>query len=163
MDIENVQYVQSFTGNKSQFELFEGDILIAMTGAQIGKIGLMPRLNRRFLLNQRVGKLSPKDVFYKPYLYQIFSSDRVSQLVKKVAHGAAQPNISGRDIEDLPVIIPPSDLLKEYAAVCSPVLKQITFLVHEISLLKKMRDLLLPKLISGQINLCCTNIHSRGD
>ncbi|MBT6113643.1 MAG: hypothetical protein HOH03_08540, partial [Candidatus Marinimicrobia bacterium] len=39
----------------NKYELFPGDVIIAMTGATVGKVGLIPKIDKRIYLNQRVG------------------------------------------------------------------------------------------------------------
>ena len=54
-----------------RFELKEGDTLIAMTGATVGKVGRFPRTPERHFLNQRVGKvyLTEPDLADYRYIY----------------------------------------------------------------------------------------------
>ena len=78
-----------------EFLVKPGDILIALTGATIGKIGQIPNTDEKILLNQRVGKLSSNASNYYKY---ILSSDLIKKQIMLIAEGSAQENISNEDI-----------------------------------------------------------------
>jgi len=102
-----------------RFELEEGDTLIAMTGATVGKVGKFPRTHERHFLNQRVGKVyltEPDAVDYR-YIYYILSQDTYVRQMFGIADGSAQANISGSQIESLEVPLPPLAEQKAIAAV----------------------------------------------
>jgi type I restriction enzyme S subunit len=80
----------------------------------------MPKtLSSRVLLNQRVGRfrvLSHENLDYG-YLKYFLNSPRFQGKVKDTAAGAAQPNISGKQIEAIPIPLPPLPIPKKIAAV----------------------------------------------
>ena len=102
-----------------RFELKEGDTLIAMTGATVGKVGKFPRTQERHFLNQRVGKvyLTEPDAADYRYIYYILSQDTYVRQMFGIADGSAQANISGSQIESLEVPLPPLAEQKAIAAV----------------------------------------------
>jgi len=102
-----------------RFELKEGDTLIAMTGATVGKVGKFPRTHERHFLNQRVGKvyLTEPDIADYRYIYYILSQDTYVRQMFGIADGSAQANISGSQIESLEVPLPPLAEQKAIAAV----------------------------------------------
>ena len=56
IDLNNCDCVpEDVAESASRFKLNEGDLLIAMTGATVGKVGMMPKTETQFYLNQRVG------------------------------------------------------------------------------------------------------------
>ena len=102
-----------------RFELKEGDTLIAMTGATVGKVGKFPRTHERHFLNQRVGKvyLTEPDAADYRYIYYILSQDTYVRQMFGIADGSAQANISGSQIESLEVPLPPLAEQKAIATV----------------------------------------------
>ena len=102
-----------------RFELKEGDTLIAMTGATVGKVGKFPRIHERHFLNQRVGKvyLTEPDAADYRYIYYILSQDSYVRQMFGIADGSAQANISGSQIESLEVPLPPLAEQKAIAAI----------------------------------------------
>ncbi|MEM7375612.1 MAG: N-6 DNA methylase [Bacteroidota bacterium] len=92
----NCKY-HEYSGKLANFILNKGDAVIAMTGATVGKVSLIP--NGRFLLNQRVGKIAIKD----PSISQSFvnlniQTDKFYNYCQQTAAGGAQGNISGEQI-----------------------------------------------------------------
>jgi type I restriction enzyme S subunit len=89
-----------------RYELNEGDIVIALTGGTIAKLGIVQKGIGKLYLNQRVGKfevLHPEE-FETEYVYWIARS--VQSIIKNLAWGAAIPNVSPKHIEELQFPIP---------------------------------------------------------
>lgn len=94
----------------SKYELKESDIIIALTGGTIGKLGIVQAGLGKLYLNQRVGKfdiLKPGE-FEKEYIYWIARG--IEGIVKTLAWGAAIPNVSPKQIEELNFPIPSKDI-----------------------------------------------------
>jgi type I restriction enzyme S subunit len=89
-----------------EYKVTKGDILIAMSGATTGKIGRYQG-DTLCLLNQRVGKF----VFHPgdsgaAYVSQLLLSGFLESRILAKAAGGAQPNISGKGIEDIEIPFP---------------------------------------------------------
>ena len=84
-----------------------GDILIAMTGATVGKIALNTE-KKPLLLNQRVGRFICNTNILPKYLYYVLLSDAFYNKVQYKASGAGQPNISPTEIGNIRIPVPPS-------------------------------------------------------
>lgn len=113
VDVSDVQRVSPavIEGNDriSRFKLTSGDILIAMTGATVGKVGRMPEVAEPYYLNQRVGKVfldKPERANYD-FLFYVLSQESYVRAMFGVADGSAQANISGKQIEELEIPLPP--------------------------------------------------------
>ncbi len=94
------------------FEIQNGDILIALSGATTGKIG-MYNLKQKSYLNQRVGKMNAKPGILQKYIYYWYVGSNIDEKILNLAQGTAQPNISTSDISNIKIPIPPLDLQKE--------------------------------------------------
>lgn len=101
IDINKTDYIDNniIKGISSKFKIYGGDILIAMTGAEIGKLGIIPSTNKDLWLNQRVGKLVEKYPGAKYIAYLHLQSDYGQNYISNTATGSAQPNISSNAIE----------------------------------------------------------------
>lgn len=87
-----------------KYEVYEGDILIAMSGATTGKVGI--NTNSEVLyLNQRVGKFVPQKELYSLFLFYYLK--RNANFSLSVAQGMAQPNLSTQQINNFIIPIPP--------------------------------------------------------
>jgi type I restriction enzyme S subunit len=156
VDISNCDCVpENVAQSASRFELFEGNLLIAMTGATVGKVGLMPRLRKRYYLNQRVGLFRSKlNYDITPVLFVTFNQQSVKQQVLNLASGAAQPNISGGQIESITIKVPKDAiLLQSFCKRGSETIQFISNLKAQNHQLQEARDILLPKLMNGEIEV----------
>ena len=133
----------------NQFILRTGDLVIAMTGATIGKVGIVTEDN--IYTNQRVGKFFVKDRFILPFLYCYFKQKSTIDLVLKISSSsAAQPNISGSQLGSF-VFMYNKELLDKYCDKVQYLFQKIIMLQKQARLLTEARDRLLPKLMSGEI------------
>jgi type I restriction enzyme S subunit len=67
--------------------------------------------------------------------------------------GAAQPFISQTDVQAIKILQPQIDVMKKYTEITSAILAQIDILHQKNELLHSTRNLLLPKLVSGEIDI----------
>jgi len=126
-----------------------GDVLISLTG-NVGRVGIVVEDN--LLLNQRVAKISPYNPEYLPFLYFYFRNETTREYLINLAHGTAQANLS--PIETLKTEVSFSKtLIKKYSELFMPMYQKIIKNKQQIIVLQKLRDTLLPKLISGEIRL----------
>lgn len=97
----NYCYNIDFLNNKknNNYIISKGDLLIAMSGATTGKVGIYP-YEKEALLNQRVGKfINLGSEINLKYLYYVLQSPKFKRMITQKAVGCAQPNISNKDIE----------------------------------------------------------------
>jgi|CZCB01.1.fsa_nt_gi type I restriction enzyme S subunit len=126
-----------------------GDVLISLTG-NVGRVGIVVEDN--LLLNQRVAKISPYNPEYLPFLYFYFRNETTREYLINLAHGTAQANLS--PIETLKTEVSFSKtLIKKYSELFMPMYQKIIKNKQQIIVLQKLRDTLLPKLISGEVRV----------
>lgn len=89
-----------------RFLIHKGDLLIAMSGATTGKMGVYTTDDKAYL-NQRVGKISIIDENILLSGYRNYFIRKQTELILDLAYGAAQPNISGKQILELEIPLPP--------------------------------------------------------
>lgn len=138
-----------------RFKVKTGDVLICMTGAEIGKLGIVPRTNKSLWLNQRVGLLREKYKGAKFLAYLQLKSEVGQDYILNTATGSAQPNISGTGIEGCCFPIISENKIKEYSEAINPYYVKLIYNLGQVRTLEKLRDSLLPKLISGEIRVKC--------
>jgi type I restriction enzyme S subunit len=105
-------------GKGIAFKVLPGDILIAMSGATTGKIGIVPPdFNQEAYQNQRVGnfKIRDRTRITSSYLTAILKSQFYQEFLWNLAAGAAQPNVSGSQLESAVVPFPPMALQAEFS------------------------------------------------
>jgi len=110
---------ESKLGKGAAFKISPGDILIAMSGATTGKLGVVPMECREELYqNQRVGNCRITDTsrIHRDFLLGMLRSDFYQHYLWKLAWGAAQPNVSGGQLQSAIVPLPPLPLQNEFAS-----------------------------------------------
>lgn len=133
---------------KSSAKLFPlNAVIIAMYGATIGKLGI---LASPATTNQACcAILNSRDLFGHAYafLYLLLNREKIISL----GMGAAQQNISQQVIKGFEILKPLPEVMIAFNNIIDPILEVIKVLQHKNANLRRTRDLLLPKLISGEI------------
>ena len=127
--------------------LADGDILLSLTG-NVGRVCIVNGKN--YLLNQRVAKLATG---FKAFTYCLFRSRDMFIEVNNLANGAAQQNVSPIRIGEMKILLPNSELLQEFESIVFKSIARIISLQSQLRLLTEARDRLLPKLMSGDIEI----------
>lgn len=159
IDPEIIETNQDFVyydeiGISDSFKVNFGDILIAMSGATTGKVGLYKKREIAYL-NQRVGKfvnLDKSKLDYSFLYHLIMSSMFKLQLKEELATGA-QPNISSRQIENFKFKIPSLDEQKKISKTLNQIDRSINLQEKEIVYLKQQKQGLMQLLLTGKVRV----------
>lgn len=152
IDIDDTQKISEIIAkDANRFLLLDGDILMAMTGATVGKFGVLTtKNNEEYYLNQRVAKFETEN---KAYLYCVLNQESTDRFITNAAQGSAQPNISAKDILSTPLLIPSVELINTFNDFISHLFYRMIANTKANLNLTALRDTLLPKLISGELSL----------
>jgi len=112
-----------------KFRVLENDLLIAMTGATIGKVGIYNSC-KKSLLNQRNGIIRSKNL-NTFYLMNLLNLDIYQKLILRNSVGGAQPNISGKEILKINIPIPSLQKQNEIAVHISKIRSKANALKKE--------------------------------
>ncbi|MGR3236620.1 restriction endonuclease subunit S [Vibrio vulnificus] len=167
---DNVKEGRFYWGDKSRFwpevtpeldkyHLKSGDILIGMDGSKVGKNWV--RVNESdlpCLLVQRVARLRAKGLIGSSMLEVIIGGNKFKQYVENVKTGTSIPHISGKQIKEMPIIYPNDGgkLFQRFEEILRPLAHKRELNNAENQELAQLRDILLPKLLSGEIELGTT-------
>lgn len=108
-----------YSEDLTRYQVQPDDLLIAMSGATTGKVGFNTT-GKVLLQNQRVGRFCPTDKLDLRFLY-FFLDTKVAEHLS-ISAGAAQPNLSTKQITEIEIPIPPRGVQEAF--------------VHKIELLK---------------------------
>lgn len=124
----------------------KGDIVIAMTGATLGKIAIVPK--NRLLVNQRVGlfDLGEIPIERAPFLYWLLQQDEIQKEIVTVGGDSAQANVSNIDIERIEISLATKDSIEWFNSNAGILLKQIMIKNEENEKLTELQSLLLAKM-----------------
>ena len=87
------------------------------------------------------------------YVFNYLGQDNVVGLIAGRAHGVTMPNLNARLLESVPVLRPHSGLQDQFEATTFPMAELRESLIAKNRNLRTTRDLLLPKLISGELDV----------
>ncbi len=87
------------------------------------------------------------------YLYQAVTTDEFVAYLVNHATGAAYPAVKQSDFDAAKITLPPGQMLEEFSEIIEPMLRLTHALERKNANLRTQRDLLLPKLISGEIDV----------
>jgi type I restriction enzyme, S subunit len=135
---------------KAEQVLNTEDIIVSLTG-NVGRICLVYGDN--YLLNQRVAKVIPLDEYSKAYVYFLLRSKAMLTSLENLSNGAAQQNLSPINMGNMKVNIPDKKLIMKFGELANSIIDLISTLNLENQKLKQSRDILLPRLMSGTINV----------
>lgn len=138
----------------NQFKVTLEDVLIAMSGATTGKIGVYKSKERAYI-NQRVGKFctifNKVDIRFIKHLTQ--TKRFQDELTKQIAQGA-QPNISGKQIESFELWFPKNiEEQKAIAQILSDMDIEIEALEAKKEKYKGVKQGMMQELLTGKMRL----------
>lgn len=140
----------------NSIQLFEGDILMALTGATLGKTAIIRGVDKPMLQNYRVGYFTPRDEnkLNKLFLYYLLIGDSVQNEILGFVNTGAQGNIGKADFEKIKVIVPNSIQEQKLSSLK---LQSIDQKIHtEQQALAKYQQLkagLLQDLLTGKVEV----------
>ena len=117
--ILNKEFVSKSLHKNKKGAIFNGkyhDIFIALSGATTGKISKLSNeyIEKEYALNQRVAMLRSKsENALSKYLYYILLYGGIYEVLLNLAHGAAQPNLSSKQISELEIPLPPIEIQEQ--------------------------------------------------
>lgn len=127
------------------------DVLMSLTG-NVGRVCHVYGDN--LVLNQRVAKLLPKFSNSSQYLFCLFNNKSMTQLIENLSLGStAQMNLSPILLGKQKIVIPSDNLLLKFERTIQPMHQEKMLLLQKNKLLAKLRDKLLPRLISGKLSV----------
>lgn len=135
--------------NSSAKILPGGTLMVAMYGATIGKIGITAS---EMACNQACcAFISYDGIISRGYLYCWLMENR-NYLISQ-GKGAAQPNLSQEVIKNFSVLCPDKKIMNGFTRIVTAMLENKRVLENKILMLSKARDDLLPKLMSGEVEV----------
>lgn len=137
----------------SKTQLFGNELIISNVG-DVGSVFLCPTLTKPMVLGNNIIMVnSKKDNYYNYYLYLLFKYFYGVELINSITGGSAQPKFNKTDFRRLNIILPPHEKLDEFNNLVDSIFKMKNLNVTENTKLSFYRDLILPKLMNGEIRI----------
>ena len=130
------------------------DVLLYKDGANIGRTTIVGYgfPHNKCCVNEHVFILRTKNNIQN-WLYFFLSQDFIRQAVANLNSNSAQPGISQDKLYSLKIIFPEQKIVRLFNDVAENIVKQIFILSIQNQKLAQARDLLLPRLMSGAIEV----------
>jgi len=131
------------------------DVLLNITGASVCRCSMVPSHLLPARVNQHVAIVRADTRCMDPfYLLDTINNDHNKQKLHNLAQGGAtREALTKETICNFPILLPPHELLIRYGQVAGAMHAQRETLALRIQNLRRTRDLLLPRLLSGQVEL----------
>lgn len=141
----------------SRFIVRPGDLVMSMTGTMgkrdYGFTVQIPDNVPELLLNQRVMKFEPKKDACLEYLLNLFRSEMFLNYLYSFPGGTKQANLSAKQVQELPVLIPPKAEQKKIAKILSTWDKAITTTEQLLTNSQQQKKALMQQLLTGEKRL----------
>ena len=141
--------------NSSLISFDKNDILIGAMRVYFHRVVISPCSG---ITRSTCFVLKPKKEYYLSYLLLLCNLDQTIQYAQNTSKGTTMPYaVWDNGLGDMDIIIPPEDILNEFHNLVFPIIEKIRDNYNEINKLQKLRDTLLPKLMSGEIDVSKIN------
>lgn len=136
-------------------KLFGGEVIISNVGANSGTVFRVPRLGEKMTLGPNSIMLVPNE--FSHYLFCFFTSRYGQDKLMSIRSGSAQPKFNKTTFRSIKVVTPSKGILFRFSEIYDALQEQKMTSDMEVKLLIKIRDTLLPKLMSGEIRVPLDN------
>lgn len=152
LNLDECNKINDYPKGLQEFQkLKNNDILISMTG-NVGRVCRVSKQN--CLLNQRVGLIDPKGIISNKFLYTILNSLYFEKAMVDKGQGAAQANLSNKDIEAYTFIAPTT--IEEQEAIASS-LQSVTDVINSLksnsNKYRLIKQGMMQELLTGKTRL----------
>jgi type I restriction enzyme S subunit len=152
--------LKRYTGEFKDIHIAKkGDIVMAVTDMTqerriVARAALVPTLDNEFgIFSMDLVRIEPKSGFPKAFLYSFLRYSSFADEVKQHANGANVLHLSPDRITDYRFAAPPTELMNRFESFVAAVVEKIDTLANKTDNLRRTRDLLLPRLLSGPIEV----------
>ena len=153
-DLQKISHIDEETNLMLKRSIIEpNDILFTIAGT-LGRFAIIDKQLTPANTNQAVGIIRANPSIISPYyLYSFFIGNWHIDYYTKRIQQAVQANLSLGTIKSLPIIIPDTQNCQKYTAIIEPIFKEMKYIEIENQKLSELRDSLLPKLMSGELDV----------
>lgn len=165
----NLKNIQPFGGYKRGAEKYfigtfreeqllqKGDLVMGVTDMTqerrlVGQVALIPDLDKIVTFSMDLIKIIPYSI-PKIYLYCTIRYGRISDRISPLANGVNVLHLKPEAMMDIEMIVPNIEIINAFTIYINKLIEKSLFLQNQTILLAEARDRLLPKLMSGEIEV----------
>ena len=152
---------KNFYDKMKRGKVISGDVLLYKDGAYTGKVSLALDGYPHDIcaVNEHVFIIRSKQISSQFFLYFCLSDEKNKNYLHTLAASkAAQPGLNQGELLGLPIFIPNPTIVRDFTQSVSPMMHKIAANAIENNKLAAIRDALLPKLMSGEIDVSNVDI-----
>jgi len=156
---------KDFFNRMTRGHIKDRDVLLYKDGAKIGRKAMFGNgfPHSVCCINEHVFILRVNNQISQSYLYFWLDQPEMTQNIKNLNANSAQPGINQVSVKALPILIPTKEIIVKFDELCEPLLSELFLFAKENNILRKTRDLLLPRLISGELEVSDLDIQTGDD
>ena len=158
IDVSKANFVSEAEANAKykHFYLQRKDMVVSTSGT-LGKVAIIRNYHLPLLLNTSVIRFRPKDGINFSFMYGYLRSNEFYECLIDSASGSVQLNFGPIHLKQIVMKIPPNEKLEYFRKVVDPIYEKFELNYNQIRTLEKLRDTLLPKLMSGEVRVKLTD------
>ena len=156
--IDSVQILNPATDkipSRARRAVMEGDIIYSSVRPNQRHYALLFNPSANTVVSTGFVVITANWSGYRYFIYQFLIQDEIVDKLQAIAEQSVStfPSLNASDITNLKIVIPPNDVVGDYASMCCSFFAKIYENQQESRRLVELRDTLLPKLMSGEINV----------
>lgn len=144
---ETSEYLTPEAIRKVNMPLVQPDTVILSFKLTVGKVAITTDISST---NEAIAHFNTTNPLLKEYTYLYLRNFNYSELGNTSAIGTA---INSTIVKKMPYVLPTKQILKDFSKLVKPIFDEIKKLTRNIKILTEQRDLLLPRLMSGKLEL----------
>ena len=129
-----------------------GDLLFSGIGT-IGRVCLIDIPTNNWNISESVFTMRANKKISSEFLYMLLLSQDVQNYCQSKANGSAQKGIRMGDLRKYTFLLPTKNVINDFTNQISPILRNVSLLRNENKNLIQQRDMLLPRLMSGKLEV----------
>lgn len=149
---ENVPYCQTTEQEFLKYEINSGDIVVARTGASTGE-NLFIITPPRAVFASYLVRIQFNNIALSRYISIHMRSSEYFNYIEGILSGSAQPNANAKQLTSFKIQLPPFELLDKFYLSIMNLDDKYNVNNHQSRTLSRLRDTLLPKLMSGKVRV----------
>lgn len=150
-------YAKPYSGkSRDDQKVAKGDVIMGLTEQATGLAGfaaLLPAIPNDSVISADLLKLVPHAGVSAVFVYAVLRFGQLSELISPLANGTKVKHLRPESIPRATVLLPSKRLANDYAELVTPLYDQISICDQRICAAREARDRLLPKLMSGEIEV----------